>query len=76
MKEFSPVKDALTKACSAPSGQGTRKGQNMKNKEQTMLEEYRANIKLLVDNCKDMSLLDLLYKLLIKEGVQLGSSHK
>ena len=70
------MKDALTKACSAPSGQGTRKGQNMKNKEQTMLEEYRANIKLLVDNCKDMSLLDLLYKLLIKEGVQLGSSHK
>ena len=38
--------------------------------EQARLDEYRANVKLLVDNCKDWSLLDLLYKILCKEGVQ------
>lgn len=71
------MKDATTKACTALYGLiQARKGQSMKDSEKTLLEEYRANVKLLVDNCKDMSLLDLLYKLLIKEGVQLGSSHK
>ena len=44
----------------------------MKDKEKNLLEEYRANVKLLVDNCTDMSLLDLLYKILCKEGVKVG----
>ena len=39
-----------------------------------MLNEYRDTVKAQVDACTDVSLLDLIFKLLVKSGEENGNN--